>query len=279
MIDICTVVFEEELPILRVQAESVGMFCQNIGVRNIYVVLNDVETLSEKIDPSWWGPLASSVLIVPRTAFSTQWVDNGWVSQQLWKMLAASISYNHFTMVLDAKTILTKPMTVNKLFDEQGRMMAGRTSIPEVFSKSRAIVEELFEIEMSEQLGPGGVPYFFHNDTVRAMISDITFKTRESFPTWFQRQGILTEFLLYSGYVQWKYQSLDSLYNSKIGVFPKNLCHSDLDKVETRLNEFKLEETTSVGVHRNAWKQLTPEQKTQFRMTLIDSGIFTAWDI
>ena len=112
MIDICTVVFEEEIPILRVQAESVGMFCQNIGVRNIYVVLNDVETLSEKIDPAWWGPLASHVLVVPRTAFSTQWVDDGWLSQQVWKLLTAAISYNHFTMVLDAKTILTKPMTV-----------------------------------------------------------------------------------------------------------------------------------------------------------------------
>ena len=111
------------------------------------------------------------------------------------------------------------------------------------------------------------------------MISDVTFKVRESFPAWFQKQGMLTEYLLYSGYVQWKYQSLDSLYNQRSSLFPKNLCHSDLDKVETRLQEFKLPETTAIGVHRRAWAQLTPAQKNQFRMTLIDSGIFTAWDI
>jgi hypothetical protein len=279
MIDICTVVFEEEIPILKIQAESVGMFCQSIGVRNIYVVLNDVETLSEKIDPAWWGPLASSVLIVPRTTFSTQWVDDGWLSQQLWKLLAASISYNHFTMVLDAKTILTKPINVPQLFDSQGRLMAGRIPVQEVFAQSKQIVEQLFDIKMTEQLGPGGVPYFFHNDTVRALISDVTFKVRESFPTWFQKQGVLTEYLLYSGYVQFKYESLDSLYGLSSGVAPRNLCHSDMHQADKLFEQFKHPEVTSVGIHRKAWQQLTPAQKTQYRMLLIDRGIVSAWDL
>ena len=80
MIDICTVVFEQELPILKIQAQSIHNHCRNIGIRNIYVVLNDYETLAEKIDPAWWGDLASSVLVVPRTTFSSTWVENGWVN-------------------------------------------------------------------------------------------------------------------------------------------------------------------------------------------------------
>ena len=115
MIDICTVVFEQELPILKIQAQSIHNHCRNIGIRNIYVVLNDYETLAEKIDPAWWGDLASSVLVVPRTAFSSTWVENGWVSQQALKLLTASISYNVYTMVLDAKTIFVRPLEISKL--------------------------------------------------------------------------------------------------------------------------------------------------------------------
>ena len=77
MIDIVTVVFEPEIPILRAQAQSVALYGQKLGIRNIYVVLNDAETVASQIDPAWWGPFADSVLIIPRTVFSTAFVDNG----------------------------------------------------------------------------------------------------------------------------------------------------------------------------------------------------------
>jgi hypothetical protein len=105
MIDIVTVVFEQEIPVLRAQAQSIALNCQRIGVRNIYVVLNDVETIASQIDPAWWGPLANSVLVIPRTAFSTPFVENGWVSQQVLKLLTASMSYNTYSMILDAKSL------------------------------------------------------------------------------------------------------------------------------------------------------------------------------
>jgi hypothetical protein len=60
MIDIVTVVFEQEIPVLRAQAQSIALNCQRIGIRNIYVVLNDSETIASQIDPAWWGPLANS---------------------------------------------------------------------------------------------------------------------------------------------------------------------------------------------------------------------------
>jgi hypothetical protein len=44
MIDIVTVVFEQEIPVLRAQAQSIALNCQRIGIRNIYVVLNDSRT-------------------------------------------------------------------------------------------------------------------------------------------------------------------------------------------------------------------------------------------
>jgi hypothetical protein len=280
MIDICTVVFEQELPILKIQAQSIYNHCRNIGIRNIYVVLNDYETLAEKIDPAWWGDLASSVLVVPRTAFSSTWVENGWVSQQALKILTASISYNVYTMVLDAKTIFVRPLEISKLVNEQGQLTVGQLDIYDVFKPSKTIVDQLFDIDVTKQAGPGGVPFFFHNDTVRFMIADTTIKTRESFPTWFQRQGMLTEFILYSGFCQYKYGTLDHFYTkeNKLGVYV-NVCHTEVDQIDQKLKMMHNQHTLTVSIHRNAWTKMSPEQKTTFKMLLIDRGQSVAWDL
>lgn len=277
MIDICTVVFRDELPILRVQAQSVGMYCQGLGVRNIYVVLNDDETLASEIDPKWWGPMASHVLVVPRTTFSAAWVENGWVSQQVWKLLCASLSYNVYTMVLDAKTLVTTPMDLKKLCDDSGRLRVGRIPVPTVFADSQRIAQETYAVEIEDQLGPGGVPYFFHNDTVRFLISDTTIRTRTSFPTWFQQQGRVTEYILYSAFVKFKYGNYDVFYDRECCLEIANLCHSQVGQADAVLS--RMATADIVGIHRGAWSLLSAEQKQQYRMTLIDRGISSAWDL
>ena len=132
---------------------------------------------------------------------------------------------------------------------------------------------------MTEQLGPGGVPFFFHNDTVRAMITECNLRTHQSFPRWFQKQGKLTEFILYSAYCQFRYSTLDALYSRENAVLPANLCHSEVARADQILRAFATDSTTSVGIHRRAWDQLTKEQQQQYRMLLIDRGITAAWDL
>lgn len=279
MIDICTVVFNEELSILRTQAESIGLYCQNIGVRNIYVVINDDETLVNEIDPAWWGPLASAVLVVPRSAFSTPWVADGWISQQVFKMLAPSMSYNTWTMVLDAKTVVVADMEITRLIDDQGRLRVGFMPIQPVFQPSQEIAQRFFGVNLKQQIGPAGVPFFFHNDTLRAMIVDISIKAKESFPAWFQRQGRLTEFIAYSAFVEKAYGRLDVLYSPECAVFPVNICHSDLDKFDTKITAMKESTSITVSIHREAWKKLSPEQQNQYRMLLMDRNLITSWDL
>ena len=51
MIDLVTVVFREELPILKLQAQSVDLYCQNIGIKNTFQV-----NLEVGVEPRWyWG--------------------------------------------------------------------------------------------------------------------------------------------------------------------------------------------------------------------------------
>lgn len=279
MIDICTVVFRDELAALRLQAQSIEFYAQSIGVRNIYVIINDDDWLINDIEADWWGAMKQHVIVVPKTIFSTPWVEDGWVSQQVWKLLAASISYNTWTMVMDAKTILVQRLDPDLMQDSQGRLRVGRTPLYPVFAESQKITEELFDITMTQQLGPGGVPFFLHNDTVRMMIADCQVKTGETFPTWFQRQGRLTEFMLYSGYVQMRWGSLDRLYSTETCINPVNVCHSEVARFDAKIKEMQRPDTTTVSIHRRAWEQLTEEQRHVYRSFLIDRELMVAYDL
>lgn len=280
MIDIITVVFEQEIPVLRAQAQSIALNCQRIGIRNIYVVLNDTETIAAQIDPAWWGPLASSVLIIPRTAFSTPFVADGWVSQQVLKLLTASMSYNTYSMILDAKTLFVRELDPATVVDATGRILTGRCPIYPVFKPSKKIVEQLFEIELTEQLGPGGVPFIVHNDTVRMMIAEVTLRTRTPFPTWFQQQGMVTEFILYSGFVKFLCGDLSVLYSeqNKLGHVV-NVSHDETEQWLSKISQMANKNAITVSVHRGAWNKLTAQQRQEYRDLLIQRGIEAAVDL
>jgi hypothetical protein len=280
MIDIVTVVFEPEIPVLRAQAQSVALYGQKLDIRNIYVVLNDSENIAGQIDPAWWGPLANLVLIIPRTAFSTAFVENGWVSQQVLKLLAASISYNTYSMILDAKTLFVREVDLSSIVDSAGRILTGRLPIYPVFEPSKKIVEQLFEIELPDQLGPGGVPFVVHNDTVRMMIAEVTLRTKTSFPVWFQQQGMVTEFILYSGFVKFLCGDLSVMYDqhSHLGGIV-NVSHDETDAWPIKLNQMNHQHTLTVSVHRGAWAKLGAEQRQQYQDLLTQRGIKAAADL
>lgn len=279
MIDLVTVVFRDELPVLKLQAASIAQYCQNIGIRNIYVVVNDDEDTLHHVDAGWWGDLANHVLVIPRSAFSTEFVDNGWVSQQVLKLLTSAMSYNTWSMVLDAKTIFVREVKLTELIDQQGRACVGSMATFPVFEPARLIVNDLFKINMTRQLGPGGVPFMLQNDTVRLMIGEISFLIGRSFPRWFQGNGKLTEFMLYSGYVQHKFGSFDMFYSDQFQFQPVNVCHSEVESWDRKLQQMQQNHTLTVSVHRAAWKQLSNNQQQQYQNFLIDRGIVGAWQL
>jgi hypothetical protein len=243
-------------------------------------VLNDSETIASQIDPAWWGPLANSVLVIPRTAFSTPFVENGWVSQQVLKLLAASISYNTYSMIMDAKSLLVKEIDPAEFISDTGQIHTGLLDIYPVFEPSRKITSELFDIDLKKQLGPGGVPFIMHNDTVRMMIAEITIRTKTSFPYWFQQQGMLTEFILYSGFVQFLYGELNVLYRDKNKLGTQvNVSHDEVDQWNQKFFQMTRLNTFSVSVHRTAWKNMLTQQRQEYRDLLLQRGIEAATDL
>ena len=262
MIDLCTVVFQDELDVLQLQAQSIELYGHDIDV--IRVITND----DCVVDPAWWGTLADQVQVLHRSQFGDHWSHNGWLSQQALKILGSAHSSNPWTMILDAKTILVKPIDV---FDCEGRPQVGSLDIFPVFAESQTIVNQLFGIDLQRQLGPGGVPFFVHNQQARDMIDHLQSTTQMSFAEWFQSQGMLTEFMLYSGYLQ-SLGMVDKLYNTKTAAMTVcNVCHSEVADWNRKFA--MMTKATTVSVHRNAWRQLTAQQQSQYIDFLQSRGI------
>lgn len=270
-IDLVTVVFKPELPVLRAQAQSINLYCRDAGIKNIYVIVNDHDSVADQIDPAWWGDMQHRVSILPRRTFSTDFVEDGWISQQVLKVLGAAISFNTWSMVLDAKTLFVKSLSFDDLMDNQGRPQTGSFGIQPVFESSSVRVGKLFGVDVTRQLGPGGVPFLFNTRMVRSMIADVEQRTAEAFPTWFQAQGEVTEFILYSGYLESTHM-MDLLYNTQRSrLIACNLCHSEDGAFDRKFQE--MQRSLTVSIHRNAWSRLSMEQQQQYHVFLLQRGI------
>ena len=267
MIDLVTVVFQEELPILKLQAKSIDRYCQYANIGKIYVIVNDPTLDTSEINIDWWGSMKNRVVIVHRSTWPVTYVENGWLTQQLLKLLATGLSNNKWSMILDAKTIF-----VNPVLEHGDKPQVGMLDIYPVFEPSRQIVNKLFGIDLQKQLGPGGVPFIMHNQTTVEMIKQIESLTNQSFPSWFQEQGMLTEFILYSGYVISKYNTFSTLYTLDDPIIkPCNLCHSEVESFNRKFKE--MSQSTTVSIHRNAWTHLTTDQQQQYLEFLRNRGI------
>lgn len=279
MIDLCTVVFRDELIQLSLQAQSVDLYCQDLEIRNIYVVVNDDDQVSQSVIPDWWGKFADRVRVLPRSFFGCNWCDNGWVSQQVLKMITPATSYSKWSIILDAKTIFIRPLLLNQLFDSEGKAQVGVFGIQPVFEPSRKIISDLFNIKFEKQLGPAGVPFFVLNRIVREMIVEVETLTNNDFPTWFQNKGMVTEFMLYAGYIQYRYGNFDKWYSENVTVRPCNVCHSEVPSFDRKFKEMSAPKILTVSIHRRAWEQITTTQQEQYKEFLVERNITKAIDL
>jgi Family of unknown function (DUF6492) len=280
MIDLVTVVFQDELPVLKLQAQSVNLYCQNIGIRSIFVMVNDTQQVADQIDPAWWGSLSHCVRVMPRDIFSLEyWSPSGWVSQQILKLLGSSISHNRFSMVLDAKTIFVGPVDANKIVNYDDTLQIGYHPIRPTWHKIKNVVNELFDIDLQHIAMPGGVPFVFHNNTVREMLVEITRLTNKNAVEWLQYQDTLSEFVVYTGYILYRDGTLDRVYQGSQRIRCANLCHSEAADSEKKLNNMHDPDLLTVSIHRNAWSQLTKEQQQSYVDLLRLRGITSAQDL
>lgn len=274
MIDVVTVVFDEELPILKCQAQSIDLYCQHLGIRNIYVMVNQIQPI--EIDRSWWGSMGHLVRVIARAAYDEPWSGNGWLDQQLLKIYGARQSNNVWSMILDAKTVLTNTITNDLLINKNGQARFDCVPISPVFHPARDISNAVFGTDNDQILMPAGVPFLFHNESIRGMITHVENSTNRAFGRWFLDQGMVTEFVLYSTWIL-GYPNHQKLYadSDHCSLNICHCCHVQGDRFDEILDSHD-DHSHTLSVHRKVWQGLSSEQKQRFRSRLIACGITTA---
>jgi hypothetical protein len=184
-------------------------------------------------------------------------------------------------MVLDAKTIIVQPVELDRLFDDDGRLTWGYCPVFPVFDRAKQLVSELFQIELTNVAGPAGIPFFFHNQIVKNMIREVTQLTKQPFGQWFQAAGMITEFILYSGYIQYRDGTLDKMYTN---TFDRpyqlcNICHGETAIFDQKFLDMLDDNNLTVSIHRGAWAHLTESQRNKYKNLLISRGITGATEL
>ena len=274
MFDILSVVFRDELPVLRVQAQSINLYCRDIGIKNIFVVVNDTDDVAKEIDANWYGDLSNCVKIIPRSKLGSHFHDDGWMSQQYLKLKGSTLSNNTWVMVLDAKSIIVKKLYLNKFFDIFGRIKAGWQKLPPGSHNIEKNVNQLFNIKLHGDTGQ--IPYLFRVDLVTDLIKHVELKTNTPFDIWFKtfQSCHITESALYTGYVQSRYTALWKYSRAKRYVRSVCIGRSHNDIVNTLFDKELFKNCYYVVmIHRHVWDNLNIEQKEKYKKFLISRGL------
>jgi hypothetical protein len=270
--DLLTVVFRDEISLLKTQARSIDEYVSPEDVNEIKVIVNDVADVAELIDVAWWGKHQSKVKVALR---NFNCVVNGWESQQLCKLLGTASSDETWVTVLDAKTWFIQPYDMSKLFDAQGRVRYRSVPLSEHFLSSKNFVKQLYGVDLVTVIGPGGVPFLFHVATVKELVNCI-----DNFVDFFQVNvkypNLIAEFYLYSGYVLSKYNTYDVLYNQDDPYYVNfNVAHNEPEKIDV-FKQHLSPQLLTASIHRNAYPLLSENQLKTWHDFLIERKLLNS---
>ena len=266
MLDFLTVVFDKELEFLKTQAKSFHLYAPD-SVSTIWVVVNDDDSVAEKIDTAWWGGFAPRVKIVTRSHLKVPNYGTGWDSQQLCKLVAASKSQQIYCIVFDAKTWLVRELVTSDLFDGNGINIELQNIQPAFQDGWNFLIDEFGLTDPKQQLGPAGVPDIFRTDYVRELFAWINVRYKKTFIEWYMKYSmyptLITEFLTYSAWVYRSEGGYHSVSNSQPWQ-PVNIGRGEGGIFDEKFAEMRLPSTLTVSIHRDAYNELSDEQKRQW---------------
>lgn len=279
MIDLVTVVFKQELVLLQTQARSIDLYFPEQFINQILVTVNDSIDVIELIDINWWGRHKHKVKIFHKNDFST--ASNfltGWASQQLFKLLTANTSCSVYSCALDAKTWFTKPVYIDYLFDQNDRINVSLMPLFSGFNYTENFLSNFFKQSYKNIIGPGGVPFYFHTDTLRYLIEFIE-KDGQKFDDFFCNNiSNLTEFTLYSAFVMFQ-NKFSTLYSGRQSYDVVNIAHFEVDCFDELLIRMQQPTVLTVSIHRNLYNNITEHQLTKWCKLLVDKKLFSSIEI
>lgn len=277
--DITTVVFQQELFFLKLQARSIHNFIDSSMIDNIYVVLND-DDIEDQIDINWWQSHSSKVKIIKRNSLGVNYSLHGWYTQQAYKILSCNYSKN-WNFVLDARTFFIRSLDVNYLF-VNNKANFNKFPVIEQFNEAHTFIENFYNTKFDDVISPGGPPFMFHSATVRNMISTIEQKSFVSFFNFFGQYCSnpirVTEFMLYSGYT-FKENLFDELYTNKQHYDFINVADFQINEFDYFLEQADQCNILTLGIHRRIFPLLSDKQTNALINVLSDKDLLEKSDI
>lgn len=278
MLSLITVVYQDELPLLEIQARSIDLYVNLQDVQTITVVVNDSKDLINSIDVAWYGQHQDKVNLIqfPPVELS------GWDSQQLYKLLAASQSTTEWSMILDAKTWFINSLDINKILDESNRAYHCPAENFTAFHNELKFTESYLCTDTNNTIiGPAGVPFMFHTKTVNSLITSIENLSSQAFDQWFVEHVAdpprITEFVLYSVYVIYKYGNYTSLYAQldRPYYLYYNVCDWQVNEFDSIYKKMQSKDSRilTISVHRRAFALLSDRQKNDWLQLLVDKKL------
>lgn len=217
-ITVVTVTYDQEYPLLLIQANSIIQYMRPEFVREIVWIVNHAP--GEYPGNEAYLYMAASRLlrhgfalrIIPRGQFGLEnhtQRGSGWRHQQALKLLVSGLVSTPHYLLLDTKNFLTRPVDAGTLF-RNGKAISSKTKCPTnlrpwLEASARAVG---CDIDGAPWFLPTVTPYLMHAATVREMIAA---HGGPGFAEFFYSHKSATEFYLYFCYMK-KHGLIETLY-------------------------------------------------------------------
>jgi len=260
--DLLTVVYRDELNLLKTQAYSISYYLLD-EIQNIYVILNDDTLLHSDIETFWWGYHQDKVSVFHRNEFGYYPSPHlkGWYTQQVCKILGTAHAESNWCMILDAKTWFIRPFETSEVFDPYGRARFAIWDISHNYwDCGIEYLKKHYNIPRLDWISPAGVPFLASTHEMKQMILH-----EPDFVSWFDnncefnRNGI-TEFLCYSAWIT-KQGNFNNLYTGEQFIEVANLADYDVPNFNVWWKKVHKENTLTASVHPRAYKLLDKDQR------------------
>lgn len=261
MIDLLTVTYGKELPLLRLQANSIRRFIDRKLINKIHIINNDDVDIFYVRD--WYGDLSDKVEFSHYTDYDINIIPHIYSSHQILKCLYSRRSSRYY-MILDSKNFFVKPVDESVLFKDglpiaslYGRQgLVKRPWEQNMWTHTCSVLQNYHDLPLLYS-----TPFIADKQVMMHMIELVKKNTGMSLTEYFiteNKLGIdrqVFEFFLYSAAIK-DYSVVHSIRDRFVSsVWPETikLAHAQPNyiKQDTRL--------IASGIHRNAWNSVGEE--------------------
>lgn len=311
-----TVVFGDELPLLKLQARSFSLFAPSHLVREILIGVNDARDarVKARIEAEvlpLYGDLASKVRVLcgdeiliwgknrrgvkdwwrktrimnpflRRKKYSGGWRGNrGWLVQQIMKLALVQYVSSEYTVILDAKNIWLKNIDFNDFVSDDGLPLsnfidAQGHKVQEWMPPSLRAVRAERDLETIDEITAYVTPFVCKSTLLRDVCAFLAKHHGSVQEAFFFSDPSPTEFCCLNAYILERHDSVRAVFAE--GLLPHGITvrRTSEEQVDSILGQARRGELKCIGLHRVLVARLTDSHLAEIEALFTDIGIISS---